>query len=46
MAEASAAGTAISEEELAYRLAFARMPRIGSRRTELLEAHFPNLVEA
>ena len=46
MAEASAAGTAISEERLACHLAFAQVPRIGSRRTELLEAHSPNLVEA
>ena len=43
---AAPAGTAISEEELAHRLAFARVPRIGSRRTELLEAHFPSLKEA
>ena len=32
--------------DLAYRLAFARVPRIGSRRAELLERYFPNLADA
>lgn len=43
---AAPAWTTASEEELSYRLAFARVPRIGSRRTELLEAYFPTLADA